>query len=110
MPTQIANQVEDDILLVGASNGPESYILWQVGLDEPEEIHFEYDDQINGNYDNVDSVRITKEYVRVQLSGDQDQAVVEFPLEDVAEVDFHKLLAGLREVYRDRDDVLEVMV
>jgi hypothetical protein len=110
MPTQIANQVEDEILLVGATNGPESYILWQMGLDEPEEIHFEYDDQINGNYDNVESVRITKECVRVQLSGDQEQEIVEFPLKEVAEIEFNKLVAGLREVYRNRDDILEVMI
>lgn len=105
MGTQIANEWNDEVLLVGASNGPEAYLLWQFGGDEPDTVHFEYDDQMNGNYDNVEKVVIARGRVCVHLI---DGTMIELPLMDVSEAQRSKLIAGLREVYQTQNGILEV--
>ena len=111
--------VDDGFALIcGASNSKSDddyhYITIQ-GCSDPEDedddgIHFEIDDQINGDYDLLRTCHISRTQVTVKLSRDVpwhpglQTVVVDCAFITQAEMD--TLIAGLRRLFRDRPNDL----
>jgi len=63
--------IENDVLAVGVSDDEGGYIMWQRGLTEEvgsdHGVYFEFDDQINGGYNNVLNGKVTQTEVLISL-------------------------------------------
>ena len=92
MPTEIAIDSKDDVMLVGASDGCGEYILWQrpTGSLERSEIHFEWNDQVNGGYHLVQECSVGRDGVHVVLLDDQ---LVHFYFSELDERDWNRFRA-----------------
>lgn len=106
--------VDDGFALVcGASNSkadePYHYITIQGCTDPDDEedgIHFELDDQINGNYNLLRSCHVSRSQIFVDLHHDVpwhlglERVIVDCAA--ISEAEFHAFVAGLRRLFRDR--------
>jgi hypothetical protein len=110
--TECGTQTTGRVVMVGASNSKSKdeyhYIAMQALLDSKTEqekaIHFEIDDQINGNYDLLKSCECTPNALLVHLSKGvrwyPELRSVEVDLAG-AKVHYSELVAGLRQVFEN---------
>lgn len=118
--TEIGCREEEGALVCGASNSksdePYHYIIIQ-GCSDPNDedddgIHFEIDDQINGNYNLLASCFISRSQIAVDLLHDVPwhpglrRVVVGCHTASVDQ--FDALVAGLRRLFRDRPSDLHI--
>ena len=87
--TTISNTVEDDVQLVGVYNDSTDYMLWQKSKDS-DEIHFECDDQGNGGYDCIKECLVDRFY-------------------SCSKESWEKFSAGLREIYKNKTHIIEIL-
>jgi len=118
--TELGCVEENDALICGAANTgsaePYHYITIQ-GFADPEDedgsgIHFEIDDQINGNYNLLASCSVSRSELRVELTRDVDwypgleRVVVDCSAIPSEQVD--EMIAGLQRLFHDRPADLHV--
>ena len=118
--TEIGCVEEDGALVCGASNSksdaPYHYITIQ-GNSDPDDgdndgVHFEIDDQINGNYDLLASCSVSRDQITVDLLRDVPwhpglrRVVVDFG--DTPKEQFEELVTGLRRLFWDRPKDLHI--
>lgn len=104
MATVVSNTYEDDILFVGVYNDPDEYMLWQSSPSEGE-IHFEWDSQVNGSYDNIQECSIDKDGIHVVL---KNKKMVHFYFVDCSTKQWHLFVKGLKKTYTNLPDVLDI--
>ncbi len=120
-----AGFVEDDdgiaCLMCGASgtdaDGNGHYLTFQRGIEEedPDDdwgVHFEFDDQINGNYECVSRCQISRTRLHVELTSpiDPDGKVtsVTVDLRKIKSRDCKAMIVGLRRIFRNKKGILRV--
>jgi hypothetical protein len=112
--TEIGCEDDGYALVCGASNSKSEseyhYMIIQ-GCSDPDDedndgIHFSIDDQINGNYDLLDTCEVTRQQIIVTLHKDVPwypglrKVIVDCG--STPDSDFEPLLAGLRRLFWDR--------
>jgi|GEM_PF-1419828 len=102
--------IENDVLTVGIQASDGRYILWQKGLTTEvgsgDGIYFEYDDQVNGAYDNINECTINKAGIHLVL---QNQRKFCFQFDEGFE-EFLKLKDGLDEIYRGIETIRNISI
>ena len=105
MPTEIANNVEDGIHVVGVQNDPEKdYLLWQRAKAE-KSIHFEWNGQANSGYDIVKECSLDRDGIHIVLSNNK---LVHFYFQKCSKEDWEILVDGLRNIYSNDSSILEI--
>lgn len=98
--------IEDDVLTVAVQGWDNGYVLWQRGLsievDSDDGVCFEYDDQINGDYNNVKECTVTSDGIHVVLANSE---LVHFYFNKGFDK-FYELKAGLEKIYQGNEHVL----
>ncbi len=112
--TEIGCEDDGFALVCGASNSkadePYHYITIQ-GCSDPDDedddgIHFEIDDQINGNYDLLRACHVSRSQIFVDLHHDVpwhpglERVIIDCAA--ASEAEFDSLVTGLRRLFRDR--------
>ncbi len=102
--------IENDVLTVAVQGWDNGYVLWQKGLTEEvgskDGIYFEYDDQINGGYNNVKECTVTSDGIHVVLANDQ---LAHFYFNKGFNK-FTELKTGLEKIYHGNLHVLEFSI
>jgi len=119
--TEIGCVEENDVLVCGASNSksedPDHYVTFQQWADpdyedDDKRIHFQIDDQINGNYDLLASCSVSRSEISILLLRDVpwhpglERIVIS--CDACPQEQFNSLVAGLRRVFRDRPEDLHI--
>lgn len=102
MNTNICYFEQDGLILVGASNSDDEYLLWQRNEAESD-IHFEWNDQSNGNYNCVTECSVDSDGVHILL---KESSLVHFYFHNVSKDELGKLIEGLRDIYRSEPKIL----
>ena len=105
MNTVICNVVDNGILLVGAQNSETEYMLWQLDIDGANELHYEYNSQINGGYDQLTNVTVTPEGIHVVLN---NKNICRLSFRGITKTELNKLINGLELIYERRSDILHI--
>lgn len=94
--------IENDVLTIGVAGDDGRYLLWQKGL-TPETgsedgVYFEFNDQINGGYEIIQTCTVTNEGIAVVLANGKSEHFC-FPkgFDKLSE-----LKAGLNKVYQNK--------
>ncbi|MBY0573087.1 MAG: hypothetical protein K2P84_05360, partial [Undibacterium sp.] len=102
--------VENDLLVVAVQGTDGSYFMWQKGLTKEvgsdDGIYFEFNDQINGSFNQVEGCTVTNKSIHVKLSNGN---VVHFhfpPNFDKLE----ELQVGLIKIYAEQGDIVEFSI
>ncbi len=102
--------IENDVLVVSVLGVDGSYFIWQKGLTEDvgsdDGIYFEFDDQINGNYNQIKECTVTNDGIHVVLANGNLEHFY-FP------PDFDKLQelqAGLKKIYAEQSGIVEFSI
>lgn len=102
--------IEDDVLTVAVQGWDDGYVLWQRGLTKDvgseDGVYFEYDDQINGGYNNVKECTVTSDGIHIVLVNDE---LAHFYFNKGFDK-FAELKAGLEKVYQGNEHVLEFSI
>lgn len=105
MQTKTIRTKEDGVLLVGASNNENEYVLWQK-RENDNSVHFEWDDQINSGTDIVDECTIDKDGMHMVL---KDQRLIHFYFNDCSSQSWKELIEGLEEIYKSAPKILDII-
>ena len=100
MNTEFTNELNDGIYVVGASNGEEDYILWQQSENEPDQIHFEFNSQINSGYNILRECLIDNDGCHIVLN---DGQLVHFYWHPPRHPKLEKFVEGLKKIYAGSD-------
>jgi hypothetical protein len=103
MKTQFTISDDAGIITVGAANGDDEYILWQKGLGELEEIHFEYDDQINSGYSIVNECSIDNDGCHIVLKSGK---LVHFYWSPPRHEDLNQFIEYLLDIYKKNEGII----
>lgn len=117
--TQAGSKAEAEALVVrvATANGGE-YLTFQrspqqSGEDEDWGIHIEYADESNGDYEVIAACRVSRAALQVDLSKQlgnlKDVAGFNVVLDIPAEL-YAALVAGLRGIFRGKEQILEISV
>ena len=106
MATEINGESKDGSHIVGASNGPEDYFLWQKDekFSGKDEVYFEWNDQSNGGCNLISECSINRDGIHVVLS---DAQLVHFYFCDLAREQWEALREHLETMYSRNSTVLE---
>ena len=118
--TEVGCFEDEGALVCGASNSkddaPYHYITIQGSSDPDDEdgIHFEIDDQINGNYNLLASCAVSRRQIMIDLLHDvpwhPGLTCVVVDCESAKSEQFDGLVAGLRRIFRDRPEDLRIEI
>jgi hypothetical protein len=100
MNTEFANVLDGAVQILGASNGEDDYILWQKSEDEPNQIHFEFDSQINSGYNNIEECLIDNDGCHILLSNSQ---LVHFYWQPPRHKELELFITDLKELYFNKE-------
>ncbi|MBU6955025.1 hypothetical protein [Hahella sp. HN01] len=99
--------IENDVLIVGVEGCDDGYILWQRGLTEDtgseDGIYFEFDDQINGDFNCIKKCVVGNDGIRVAMT---DGKSMHFYFKEGFNR-FEELKSGLLQIYQGSEDILE---
>lgn len=102
--------IENDVLTVAVQGWDDGYVLWQKGLAKEvgsdDGIYFEYDDQINGGYNNVKECTVTSDGIHFVLTNNELAHFYFIKGFDK----FAELKAGLEKIYLGNEHVLEFSI
>ena len=104
MPTQITNCIENGVLYVAASNSDSEYMIWQNEL-ESGDVHFEYNNQINGDYNNIVKSTVMKDGIHIVLKNGETAHFYFIGLDDEQ---YKILLTGLKNIHKNNMEILEI--
>lgn len=106
MTTEISVESIDGVLSVRAADGPKEYILWQWTESAPQDIYFEVNDPINGDYNFIYECTVMLDGVHIVTS---DQDLIHFYFDGISPELYTKFSDGLKQIYALVPGVLEVL-
>jgi len=102
--------IENDVLTVAVQGWGGGYVMWQRGLTEEvgseDGIYFEYDDQKNGGYNNVQECTVTSDGIHIVLTNGQ---LAHFYFSKGFNK-YSELKTGLNNIYQGNKHVLEFSI
>lgn len=115
--TEIGCVEQDCVLVCGASNSKSDEFYHYITIqgwadpdhpDDEHRPHFEIDDQINGNYDLLDSCFVSRSHLTVELSHGvssyPDLRRVVIGIRSATDAEFESLVSGFQRVFHDRPE------
>jgi len=103
MMTQFSISDDEGIITIGDANGDDDYILWQKSLDESEEIHFEYKNQISSGYNIVSECCIDNDGCHIVLNSGE---LVHFYWNPPRHSGLDKFIKCLCELYNKKEETI----
>ncbi len=98
--------IENDVLIVSIMDSRGSYFMWQRGLTKEVGVYFEFNDQINGDYDIVKECKVTNDGIHVVLANGNLKHFY-FPSDFNK---FNELKTGLSKIYVAESHVLQFCI
>lgn len=102
--------IENDVLVVAVQGKDGGYFMWQKGLTKEvgsdDGIYFEFNDQINGSFNQVKECTVTNDGIHVILSNGNSEHVYFPPNFDKLE----ELQVGLNKIYAEQGDIVEFSI
>ncbi len=106
MSTTVSISGEDRIVAIGVANGEDDYLLWQARSSNSDEIHFEWNDQSNGGYDQVRELTIMPDGMHIVLN---DGQLHHFYFNGLSADKYQRLVAALGTLHEGKQDISEVL-
>lgn len=106
MTTIISAESIDDTLIVKVANGPRDYLLWQWAGSAPQDIYFECNDPLNGDYNSISECTVMWDSVHVVTS---KQDMIHFYFDGISPELYGKFIHGLKQIYALEPNILEVL-
>lgn len=102
--------VENDVLVVAVQGADGRYFMWQKGLTKEagsdDGVYFEFNDQINGSFNQVKKCTVTNEGIHVMLSNGNSERFRFLPNFNKLE----ELQVGLKKIYAEQGDIVEFSI
>ena len=102
--------IENDVLTVAVQGWDDGYVLWQRGLTKEsgseDGVYFEYDDQINGGYNNIKELTVTSDGIHIVLVNNELAHFYFLKGFDK----YSELKAGLQKIFQGNERVLEFSI
>ncbi len=92
------------MVTVGVMNDETDYMLWQYSMDEPDQIYFEYYDQINSGYNTIQECCIDNDGCHIVLN---NKSMVHFYWNPPRHKDLEQFVVALYSIYQDHKDIID---
>lgn len=107
MSTKIAFEYEDGAHIVSASNAEDNYIIWQKDQNHPNQIYFEYNDQINSGDGIVTECMIDMDGCHMVLN---DGYMVHFYWNPPRPAGLDKFVEQLQKIYSHNPSIISYII
>ena len=103
MLTEMITSREDGIIMAGASNGKDDYLLWQRSDSEAGNIYFEYNDQLNSGYDILEALTLDNDGCHLVL---ENGKLVHFVWHPTGHENLDEFVSQLKEIYSEAPSII----
>jgi hypothetical protein len=104
--TQIAITTENNVTTVGVTDESEEYLMWQIEEGDEQNIHFEYNDQINSGYNNIKEITLMLDGIHLEMSTGE---LVHFYFNNLSKSEYLRFVSALEGIYSSNPEILEVI-